>query len=97
MQDEGIKRKYFIYLSIVFGEIVFFQLLLAALNMHTENTWLGLIATNIVFLTISRMLVDIAKTIKNTNHKISRSLYYIVFVGIMAIVCANIMIVIFGF
>ncbi|MDR2598998.1 MAG: hypothetical protein LBC73_01830 [Oscillospiraceae bacterium] len=91
MENELIKKKYYIYISIIASEIVFFQILSAILYDNSTNTWLSLIALNVVFVTAVIMLFDIARIINKTKENVGCILYAIALVGIVVMVINSIM------
>jgi hypothetical protein len=82
MQNKFVKKKYFFYLSIIIGEGILFNVFFITLNANGDS-WIFVIGFAIIFLTLLIMLFDMAKTVKDTNKKVSWILSIIAFVCVV--------------
>ena len=86
-----IKNKYIIFTSMIVGEIIVIILISRILNISTENTLLGLIGADVIFLTIIIMLISIAKSLHNKYVYSSFFIFLILLILITAIIINNIL------
>ena len=84
--NKKVHIKYIIYTSILVGEILLMVVISKLLGVSTENTWLGTIGTIIIFTTLSIVLFNIAKAVKNTHLGLSIFLYLIIFILIIGMI-----------
>ena len=93
IQNEAVKKRYFIYIGITVGEIALLLMLSNMLNVGTVNTWLGLVGANMLVGTILAMLFDIARFIDKKGRLV---LHAIACIGVIVLVITNIGIIISG-
>ena len=97
MQNILVKKKYFVYISVIAFQVIILQTISAILNVSLTNTWFAFIGVNVVFLTIFIMLIDIARTITSESEKVALALYVIVFIGAPIFLIVNAIALITGF
>jgi hypothetical protein len=83
--NKNVKKRYFTYVGIIIGETLMFILLSLILNVSLTNTLLAKISVIIIMLTISIIILDIGRYIKDTKPNIAMILYFIFFVGIIIV------------
>ena len=86
------KNRCKLYVGIIVGSFIVTQIISTITGISTENTWLGLIGINIIFLMITIMLIDIFKATKVTHPHIARFLKPIIFAIITSVVFVHIII-----
>jgi len=62
-----IKKKFIIYACIFIGQVLLTLFVSHITGVETTNTWLGALYANVFCLTIIVMLLDIAKSIKDSH------------------------------
>jgi len=97
MKNKQARKKYIIFTSIIVGQMVFFQLLSIALNVSTENTWLGLLGANAILLSIFAMMLHIAKPMRDTRRALCLLLHLVAYFGIAMVVMVNLSVLLGGF
>jgi len=97
MKNKPVRRKHFIYIGVVFGEIIFFTLLSLTLNISILGTWLTLVIINLILLTTIIMLIYVGRIIRGIDEKPTFALYFIVFLGILILAILNPLFIATGF
>jgi hypothetical protein len=92
-----VKKKYFIFISIIFGENLISNLLSVTLKKNSSYTLLDFISANVISITVAIMLFSIARTIKTTNEKASRILNLIGVLFAVLVSVVNVVVLIIGF
>ena len=80
------KKKYIVYTSILVGEISTIVLISKLLGVSTENTLFGAIGVTIIFATLSIMLFNIARAVKNTRPGVGCILFAIIFMFTIGVI-----------
>ena len=91
LKSKSAMKKFFIYTSILIVEIISIQVISYAFNLDTRNTLLGLIGGDIVFITISVLLFDIANSIKEKREYVAFSLKAVVVFFALILFLVNIL------
>ena len=84
--NKQTQKKYIIYTGVLTGEILTLVLFSKLLGVSTENTWLGAIGVTIIFATLSIMVFNIAKAVKNTRAGLGCFLYIIIVLLIIGVI-----------
>jgi len=91
LKSKSAMKKFFIYTSILIVEIISIQVISNASNLDTRNTLLGLIGGDIVFITLSVLLFDIANSIKEKREYVAFSLKAVVVFFALILFLVNIL------
>jgi len=92
IQNKLVRKKYFIYISIVIGQGIIYQLLSTIYFEHISNlSWPETVAFNVALITLIIMLFDIAGTLNKTNEKASTTLYIIAILATIVLLPVNVM------
>ena len=97
MESKVVRKRYFIYVVILFSQLTTFQILSIVLNIGLVDTWLAFIGVNVIFITIFIMLFDIARIVSPTNKKLGNILRIVASASTALIVLASIGNLIIGF
>ena len=93
-----IKKKYAIGIAVIIGTFLLTLLLSAVLNVSTNNTWLGVLSMNIIFVALGVMLFDKANALLMQNNlQIGCLLHFVAFALAASLISMNIITLFFGF
>ena len=93
IENNAIKKKYLIYVAILFGEIFVIVTIAEIFNIGTLNTWLGFLSGNIILATIVIALFDMSKLISEIDIKTGTRLRSISIIIAVVIVLTNTVII----
>ena len=84
IEKKHIRKKFIIYSSVFFGEVLLFILLSQILGVGAENTPFAFLTFCVIFITIIVMLHKIAKSMMAAG--IDKGLYLYLVVGLLIII-----------
>ena len=90
IEGKRAKKKYFTYVGIFVGQIIFTLFVSAITGVATSNTWLGFVYGNAFALTIIVMSIDIIKSLKGTQGFITFCLKLLILMFAIILVISNI-------
>lgn len=82
--------KFIIYPAVILIEFISINILSKVLSISTENTWLGAIGVDLIFVTIIIILIDIAKKFRNKNTFVFYLISILIILLILVTVLVNI-------
>ena len=85
IKNSARRKKYIIYLAVLAGQMIFFQLVSRILGVGLENTWLAFVGVNVMVLTIIAILFDIKNSLEETNARKNDGTYFFVLYSIYII------------
>jgi len=97
ISNKKVKKKYYIYISMLVGGGLLFYLLSVFFDADIRNNWVALIGANIMFLIFLIMIFDIGKTIGKNHEKLSLISKIVFSLGILSLIITNIMFIATGF